>query len=165
MQLRWRLTWAWCTSYARSWRRRTGKSSTKAPSSCCHLKRKSKGTRTSLTRPSACPPGLKRPNGRSKSTKRNGASWRSRALSRELLPRGTALSRELFEEVPRSWSASFNLGTTGSNFWIWNDRIKYFQFWNNRIRFNFNLGTTGSNFLNLERQDQIFSILERQDQI
>jgi len=75
--------------------------------------------RAHLINTSIClPPGLKRPKGRPKSTKR----------------------KQGFMEKQG------------------NKRIF-------RIRFNFNLGTAGSNFLNLERQNQIFSILQQQDQI
>ena len=77
-----------------------------------------------INRPSACPPASSARMGALKARNESRASWISRALS-----------RELFQEVPRSWSASFNMGTAGSI------------------------------FLNFERQDQIFSILERQDQI
>ena len=77
-----------------------------------------------INRPSACPPASSARMGALKARNESRASWISRALS-----------RELFQEVPRSWSASFDMGTAESF------------------------------FLNFERQDQIFSILERQDQI
>jgi len=132
-----------------------------------------------LIKSSIClPPGLKRPNGRPKSTKRKQGFVDKQGFESGTFPRSSAVlvgifrygnGRIIFFEFRTTGSNIFNFGTTGSDlisiwerqnqlFWIWNDRINFFEFGNDRIRFNFNLGTTGSTFLNLERQDQIWSI-------
>ena len=91
-----------------------------------------------INSPSACPPASSARMGALKARNESRASWISRALS-----------RELFQEVPRSWSASFNMGTAGSIF-------LNLETTGSNI---FNFGTTGSDLISIwERQDQFFWI-------